>query len=763
MKLIGAPPPTETNLPCLIDHPVGLPKLFDNVEFLSTYLRTEAGMFHILRFQDILEAVKASEWAITTVPENLQDVFNVVTVGTLSATWNLIKKEFLEGEMEDLIAEIDLASLLKKLDLKAFVTPHKQTIIDMLTPIDLTDTLDGFEDCGPVISMIETDSIKLSGQSYDVLYNRLKKGTFAEMHAYCESRGMALPVPQNRAENLAFLNLFRRRKWLNRPYLGLTDETKEGTWVNVNTLEEATYFNWSPREPNNLNNEDHVELFTNGKWNDIAGNNIRNALCVSDLTSFKSVDFDMHGTRWRLHWQTLSPGSYSFVHKYCKSKKMTIPSIHSEHEDTAIFEALNGQEWDINPFIAVKGTHSLRNWKDANTNKLQKYFNWDVDKPKLKSGWYYGSLDLKKSKWTRISAREKRQPLCLGLIGAPPTTTTPLVTTTMAPGDREFTAGGKKFKVHYNVRKRGNFAQIVAYCNTKGMTVPAPASKEENDKILEIMIGQKWRGNPYLAVTDDADEGSWLNYYTDEAHKFFNWDKLSENDEKKNFAELTLEGTWNHDDGRGHQYAVCIDSMSDNIQSEVTMEGHKWQLHLRKNAAYDFNGVKAYCKTMGMEMIHFRTKGESDGVSAEIKARKWNVAPLIGMDGSGRIPNVAWTNRITNRKQDFFNWGKDEPKFVTGNTRHHAVLALDGMWRVPQVPKGQAVKRRPVCWKKGEAVSTNTEISVGARKLVIHHNPKVKGSFDTIYNYCETKGMQLPVIQSKAENDAFMSQVFKSQ
>merc|ERR1711911_203300 len=109
-----------------------------------------------------------------------------------------------------------------------------------------------------------------------------------------------------KSENLAFLNLFRRRKWLNRPYLGLTDETKEGTWINVNTLEEATYFNWSPREPNNFNNEDHVELFTNGRWNDIAGNNIRNALCVSDLTSFKSVDFDMHGTRWRLHWQTLS-------------------------------------------------------------------------------------------------------------------------------------------------------------------------------------------------------------------------------------------------------------------------------------------------------------------------------------------------------------------------------------------------------------------------------------------------------------------------
>ena len=162
-----------------MDHPVGLPKVFDNVEFLSTYLRTEAGMFHILRFDTILEAVKASEWATTTVSENLSDVFNVMTVQTLSATWPLIKNEFMAGEMEDLIAEIDLPSLLRTLDLKSFIRPHKQVMIDMLTSIDLTQTLAGFEDCGPVIGMIETDSIKLSGQSYDVLYNRLKKGTFS--------------------------------------------------------------------------------------------------------------------------------------------------------------------------------------------------------------------------------------------------------------------------------------------------------------------------------------------------------------------------------------------------------------------------------------------------------------------------------------------------------------------------------------------------------------------------------------------------------
>lgn len=52
-----------------------------------------------------------------------------------------------------------------------------------------------------------------------------------------------------------------------RILIGLNDVAIEGTFV-WPSGEPVTYTNWSPGEPNNTGNEDYVEVFANGLWND---------------------------------------------------------------------------------------------------------------------------------------------------------------------------------------------------------------------------------------------------------------------------------------------------------------------------------------------------------------------------------------------------------------------------------------------------------------------------------------------------------------
>ncbi len=71
-----------------------------------------------------------------------------------------------------------------------------------------------------------------------------------------------------------------------RPWIGLTDETVEGTfqWV---TGEPFVYSNWSPGEPSG--DGDHVEFFaSNEKWNDIAASNKVTASYVIEYESTTS-------------------------------------------------------------------------------------------------------------------------------------------------------------------------------------------------------------------------------------------------------------------------------------------------------------------------------------------------------------------------------------------------------------------------------------------------------------------------------------------
>ena len=96
-------------------------------------------------------------------------------------------------------------------------------------------------------------------------YTLTSYGTWQEAQAEAQSLGGNLVTINNQAEQDWLVSTFGVTENL---WIGFTDEVTEGQfkWASGET---STYTNWSPGEPNNLGNEDYVEIIGNGKWNDL--------------------------------------------------------------------------------------------------------------------------------------------------------------------------------------------------------------------------------------------------------------------------------------------------------------------------------------------------------------------------------------------------------------------------------------------------------------------------------------------------------------
>lgn len=78
----------------------------------------------------------------------------------------------------------------------------------------------------------------------------------------CIANGGRLAVIDNAAKNDLIANNIT-----TNVYIGLSDRNSEGSFIDSKG-NSSTYFNWYPNEPNNFNDEDAVEIYPNGQWND---------------------------------------------------------------------------------------------------------------------------------------------------------------------------------------------------------------------------------------------------------------------------------------------------------------------------------------------------------------------------------------------------------------------------------------------------------------------------------------------------------------
>ncbi|XP_070608007.1 mannose-binding protein-like isoform X2 [Erythrolamprus reginae] len=101
------------------------------------------------------------------------------------------------------------------------------------------------------------------------------EANFERGKALCSKFGGQLASPRNAEENAALVKL--ASKLGKHPFLGMTDSEAEGHFKHLNG-DPMQYSQWAPGEPNGQE-EDCIELYLDGRWNDIPCNISRLIIC----------------------------------------------------------------------------------------------------------------------------------------------------------------------------------------------------------------------------------------------------------------------------------------------------------------------------------------------------------------------------------------------------------------------------------------------------------------------------------------------------
>ena len=109
-----------------------------------------------------------------------------------------------------------------------------------------------------------------------ILYYQYDGGklNYDEAKSLADDKGLRLLKFENAAQNDFVAGLTNNRVWL-----GMTDAIEEGTFI-WNDGSELSYNNWDLNEPNNSNDEDYAEMYSNGVWNDLKGTQTRHVILM---------------------------------------------------------------------------------------------------------------------------------------------------------------------------------------------------------------------------------------------------------------------------------------------------------------------------------------------------------------------------------------------------------------------------------------------------------------------------------------------------
>ncbi len=97
-------------------------------------------------------------------------------------------------------------------------------------------------------------------------YCSVGAGNWQQGQAMAENIGGYLACINDAAENATIADFLQGQY----AYIGFTDRVSEGNyqWVSGDPI---AYTNWETNQPNNLNNQDYVQMLPNGKWDDVDG------------------------------------------------------------------------------------------------------------------------------------------------------------------------------------------------------------------------------------------------------------------------------------------------------------------------------------------------------------------------------------------------------------------------------------------------------------------------------------------------------------
>lgn len=106
-------------------------------------------------------------------------------------------------------------------------------------------------------------SVSYNGHTYERYDESM---SWYSAKATCEILGGHLATVSNSSENDAITSIVKDG-YIDGYWLGATDEETEGVWKWIDGSN-WNYTNWESGEPNNQNNQDYLQIYPNGKWDD---------------------------------------------------------------------------------------------------------------------------------------------------------------------------------------------------------------------------------------------------------------------------------------------------------------------------------------------------------------------------------------------------------------------------------------------------------------------------------------------------------------
>ena len=107
------------------------------------------------------------------------------------------------------------------------------------------------------------------------LYVSVLPASYQEAKTNCERQGGRLAMPRDADENNALTTLLTKGGVVDRMWLGGHDLGHEGSWVRPDgfgatdqRVVPMTWNSWAPGQPDGYDNENCIEMWTSGKWND---------------------------------------------------------------------------------------------------------------------------------------------------------------------------------------------------------------------------------------------------------------------------------------------------------------------------------------------------------------------------------------------------------------------------------------------------------------------------------------------------------------
>lgn len=522
------------------------------------------------------------------------------------------------------------------------------------------------------VSLMPSATMECDNHKYEFYNNNI---TWYQAYRTCERMGGHLVTVTSTDERDKILEL--TNNYSGRVWIGATiDGSKNWYWINSEPYVENSF--WADGEPNNSGGKELVAEMdisgTNkGLWNDISGYNsiVEGFVCeyddiveANDYEPIQSVTFG--GYKYDLFdnsvdWQTAK--------KICELKGGQLTDI------------ANGTEQEVIGVLAQKGSKSaywigltdVENegiWKWSNGTNAS-YKNWADKEPNNTLGIEgYVALNKGTGKWND-NPRYANGFSTMGFICKTKTSLTPKNTITYNSHKYEFYSS------------TATFAQAMEYCEKNGGHLVTITSKEENDKMLELV--EDYSGSAWIGATKfSSSNWYWINSEPYAENNLWAAGEPNNDGGVELFTNLYFssnnKGKWNDINAniRDVKGFICEydDIVNPNNYTPVAVvenNGYRYELY---DDQVDWQTAKRICEKKGGYLTDITNPNEEDIV--------WNLSKQgnkseywIGLSDLEDENTWKWTNGNISQ---YFNWLSGDPDNNNEMEDYVAISKGTGQW-----------------------------------------------------------------------------------